>query len=178
MLSAGGWTLNQQNLIKFVLVDASGNEVLGLGSSFTLQISKAGGAFIASAGTKAEIGLGWYSYIATTGEADTVGPVAISVIGAGTIQQNLEYVCGSRVITAQEFTYTVTNTATGLPLPGVSCWICTDVAGANIVWFGVTDSFGVARDAAGNLPRLEPGTYKIFRSLAGFTFSDPDTETV
>lgn len=178
MLSAGSWKLSQQNLITFVLVDSSGNEVTGLGSSFTLQISKAGGAFAASAGTKAEIGSGWYKYLSTTGEADTVGPVAIKVTHASTIQQNLEYVVEQRTISSIEFIYTVINSVTSAPIEGVQVWITVDSAGNNVIWYGVTDSSGIARDNDGNLPRLDAGTVYIFRQKAGFIFSDPDQETV
>lgn len=85
------WTQNTVNKITFVLVDASNNEVTGLGNTFTLTISKNGGAFAAAAGTKAEISDGWYSYTATAGEADTLGPIAIVVTAAGVKQQNLAY---------------------------------------------------------------------------------------
>lgn len=179
MLSAGQWRLNQQNTILFVLVDGSGAEVSGLGSSFTLEISKAGSPFAPSAGTKAEIGSGWYRYTATAAEADTVGPVAIKVTGGGIVQQNLEYVVEQRTVNAVEFTYTVTSTAGGLPIEGVYVAICTDANGGNVVWTGYTDTFGVARDSNGNLPRLDVGTYYIFRQRAGFVFSpEPDTEVV
>lgn len=178
MLSAGAWKLSQQNLITFVLVDSNGNEVTGLGSGFTLQLSKAGGAFTASAGTKAEIGSGWYKYLATAGEADTVGPVAIKVTHASVIQQNLEYVVEQRTITAVEFTYTVTNSVTSAPLEGVQVWIATDSAGSYVVWAGTTDASGVARDSNSGLPLLDPGTYYFWRQRAGFTFTNPDTETV
>lgn len=178
MLSAGSWKLSQQNLITFVMVDSNGTEVTGLGSGFTLQLSKAGGAFAASAGTKAEIGSGWYKYLSTAGEADTVGPVAIKVTGAGALQQNLEYVVEQRTITSVEFTYTVTNSVTSAPIEGVQVWIAVDGAGNNVIWYGVTDSSGIARDSDGNLPRLDAGTVYIFRQKAGFIFSDPDTETV
>lgn len=91
MLAAGDWVLNQTNKITFVMVNTAGVEVAGLGTGFTLQLSKNGAAFAASAGTKAEIGNGWYSYIATAGESDTAGPVAVKVTGAGAVQQNLVY---------------------------------------------------------------------------------------
>lgn len=178
MLSAGAWKLNQQNLITFVLVDASGTEVAGLGSGFTLQLSKAGAAFAGSAGTKGEIGSGWYSYLSTTNEANTIGSVAIKITHASIVQQNLEYVVEQRTISAVEFTYTVTNSVTGDPIEGVQIWICVDAAGAEVVWYGVTDALGIARDEDGNLPRLDPGQYFIFRQRAGFVFSDPDTEVV
>jgi hypothetical protein len=80
--------------------------------------------------------------------------------------------------TAIEFTYTVTNSVTGIPIEGAEVWITTDVAGANIIWKGDTDTFGVARDDAGNLPRLDPGTYQFWTQRAGFTFVNPDAEVV
>lgn len=172
------WKLNQANLIVFVLVDSNGTEVAGLGTGFTLQISKAGGAFAGSAGTKAEISNGWYSYLSTAGEADTVGEVAIKVTHASIIQQNLAYTVERRTISAIPFTYTLTSDVTLLPIEGAQIWITTDTAGQNVVWAGTTDSFGVARDADNSLPYLDPGTYQIFRQRAGFTFVNPDQEVV
>jgi hypothetical protein len=78
-------------LIDFVLINSSGVEVAGLGSGFTVQISKNGADFIASTGVKDEIGSGWYSYQLTAAETDTAGPLALKIIGTGTIQQNLIY---------------------------------------------------------------------------------------
>lgn len=83
------WQLNTTNTIVFVMVDSNGDEVTGLGTGFTLQLSKNGAAFAASTGTKAEIANGWYSYIATASESDTEGVTAIKVTGAGAAQQNL-----------------------------------------------------------------------------------------
>lgn len=177
MLSAGGWKLSQANLITFVLVDSNGTEVTGLGSTFTLQISKAGGAFAGSAGTKAEIGSGVYKYLATISESDTVGPVFIKITHASIVQQNLEYIVEQRTVNAIEFTYTVTNSVTSAPLEGVECWFCVDEAGTRVVWYGVTDAFGIARDSEGNKPRLDPGAYTIIRQKAGFILAN-DTETV
>lgn len=176
----GGWKLNQTNLVTFVMINASGVEVTGLGNGFTVQVSKAGGAFQASAGTKAEIGLGIYSYLCTAAEADTFGPVFLVVTGAGCIQQNLEYVVEERTINAIEFTYTLTQPPEGVgaPIPGAVVWFTTDLAGLYVVWSGSTDAFGVARDSNGRLPRLDPGTYYVFRQKSGYDFDDPDTEVV
>ena len=173
MLNAGDWKISQQNLITFVLVDEDGNEVTGLGSTFTLQISKAGGAFAASAGTKAEIGSGGYSYLATAGEADTIGPVLIKITGAGIVSQWLEYVVESRASNAVEWPYYVDDTG-GNPLAGVE--VEFRIAG-NGVWVGTTDAFGYARDIAGNHPLLDPGTYTVVARKVGFTFPD-DSEDV
>lgn len=76
------------------------------------------------------------------------------------------------------YTYTITNSVTSAPIDGVRVDFATDAAGQYVVWTGFTDAFGVARDQAGNLPRLDPGTYYIYRQKAGFTFADPDTEVV
>lgn len=178
MLNAGDWTPNQPNTILFVLVDASGIEVTGLGSGYTMWISKAGGTFTARAGVKSEIGLGWYKYVSTAGEADTPGPVAIVVTGVGIIQQNLEYVVASRVENTIEFTYTVISDGGGLPIEGVQILIATDSGGSNIIWTGFTDSLGVARDSSGDLPRLQPGNFFFFRYKYLWTFVNPDPEVV
>jgi len=83
--------LAELQLIDFVLVNSSGVEVIGLGTSFTVQISKNGADFVASTGVKDEIGSGWYSYQLTAAETDTVGPLAVKIVGAGALQQNLVY---------------------------------------------------------------------------------------
>lgn len=174
------WTRSQQNLITFVLIDSSGDEVSGIGDgNVTVEISKAGGAFVAASGTDTEIGSGWYAYLSTAAEADTVGPVSVKANGAGTIQQNLEYVVESRTPNAVEYTYAVTDSGTGDPIAGAEIWVTTDIAGTITIWRGITDAFGVARDANGNLPRLDPGTYYFWKQLAGYVDAqDPDTEVV
>lgn len=178
MLAAGIWRKNQNNTILFVMIDTNGNEFPGLSTSFTLEVSKAGAPFATSLGSKSEVGGGWYKYISSESEADTSGPVAIRVTGAGVVQQNLEYVVDDRVVTAVEFTYTVTSTAGNVPLPGVSVVFYADSLATNLVWFGQTDAFGVARDIYNNKPRLQPGTYYILRDKSGYSFEDPDVETV
>ena len=172
------WILDQQNRILFVMVDNAGAEVAGLGGGgLTLELSKDGGAFVGSAGTKAEVSDGWYSYLGTAGEADTIGPVAITANGAGCVQQNLEYIVLQRVSQGIEFTYTLTDSVTGLPLNGARVQFATDAAMADIVWVGVTDAFGVARDADTNLPHLDAGTYYVRSRLSGYQFTI-DTEVV
>jgi hypothetical protein len=174
------WILNQQNRITFVMVDANSSEVAGIGDgNLTVQISKNGGAFNAAAGTDTEIGDGWYTYLATAGEANTIGPLSVTVTGAGAVQQNLEYVVKQRTPNALAFTYTVTSSTSGDPIPGVEIWITTDLAGTNSIWRGTTDAFGVARDTDGNLPYLDPGTVYVWKQVSGYVDDDsPDTEVV
>lgn len=80
---------------------------------------------------------------------------------------------------AVEYTYTVTNADDTLPIDGVQVYFSTDLAGTNVVWSGITDAFGVARDVNLNKPFLNSGSYFVFRQLAGWIFSpNPDTEVV
>ena len=76
-----------------------------------------------------------------------------------------------------EFTYTVTDSATTNPIADVSVWFSTNSGITNVVWYGSTDAFGVARDANGNKPRLDSGTYYMLCRKSGFSFT-VDTETV
>lgn len=171
------WILNQQNRIAFVMVDNTSTEVSGLGNGFTLEISKNGAAFVASAGTKAEIANGWYTYLSTAAEANSIGVVAIKVTGAGAVQQNLVYTV--QQMTSQCINYTYTVTSSGNPLANVEVFVTTDNAGNNVVWRGLTDSFGIARDENDNLPCLDAGTYFFWKELAGFSDNDnPDQEIV
>jgi hypothetical protein len=170
--------LSQSQQITFVMVNSAGAEVPGLGQNFTVSISKCGGAFNASVGAKAEIGSGWYSYVVSPGESDTPGPLSITVTGAGAAQQNLEYVVLDRAIVATDFTYTLTNSITLAPIESATVWVTIDISGNNVVWNGITDVFGVARDTTGALPRLDNGTYYFWAEKTGFTFSNPDTEIV
>lgn len=178
MLTATAWRLNLSNTIDFVMVDNSGFEVPGLGTTFEVMIAKNNGGFAPGIGSKEEIGLGWYRYVATAGESDTPGPVAIAVTHLDTVQQNLEYVVEQRASTLVPFIYTVTDVSTSMPIDGVYVSITVDNLGTKPVWIGYTDSFGVARDSEGGLPYLDPGTYYLFRQRSGYTFDNPDTEVV
>lgn len=178
MIESGVWIPNQQNLATFILADGSGVEVVGLGNTFDVFIGKGTGAMVPALGTKGEKGLGWYWYLSTALDADTIGPVNLSVSGVGTTQQNLEYVCGVRVLGAISFTYTVTDSVTTLPIDGVDVQFSIDAPGNKVVWYGVTDVFGVARDAQGDLPLLVPGTYYVWRQYPGYNGINPDVEVV
>jgi hypothetical protein len=174
------WKQGHENRIVFVMIDGAGVEVTGLGSTYTLSISKNGGAFAPSAGVKAEIGSGFYTYLSTVGEADTPGPVAITVTHASTRQQNLEYVVATRIQNTKSYTYPVTSSAAGNPpVPNAAVDISTDAAKANIIWSGYTDEFGHARDSVQALPVLQIGKdYYFWTSKVGFTFTNPDLETI
>lgn len=172
--------LSQINRICFVMVDGNYNEVAGLGAAINMFISKNGSTpFVASAATVAEIGNGWYTALLPAAECDTIGPVAIYATGAGCIQQNLEYVVQQRNVQCIEFTYTLTNSVTLLPVEDAKIWITTDAAGNNVIWNGETDAFGVARDAEGNLPCLDAGTYYVWaKKHGGSANAWPDVEVV
>jgi hypothetical protein len=99
-------------------------------------------------------------------------------VTAGTTGAKLNSTSASFPAGAIAYTYTVTDGGSGLPIAGVDVWASTDSGGTNIVWRGTTDTFGVARSNADELPQLDAGTYYFWRQLAGYDFPDPDTEVV
>jgi hypothetical protein len=101
-----------------------------------------------------------------------------TAIEGSVVKEIMDGICTPTVFPAGaiDFTYTVTDSVTTLPIEGVEVWISTDNPAVNIVWKGDTDAFGVARDVHGELPALDAGTYYFWRQKAGYTFSDPDTE--
>jgi len=172
------WRLNQANRIVFVMVDSNGTEVAGLGGAgLTLEISKNGAAFAASAGTKAEIANGWYTYLSTAAEADTVGVVAIKVTGAGAVQQNMEFTVQQRTPNAVAVTITIKDTSNNV-IEGAEVFITSDSAGNNVLWTGDSDSLGIARDDNSVLPYLDFGTYYVFAQKADTSFTNPTTIVV
>jgi len=70
------------------------------------------------------------------------------------------------------WTYTLTDSSTGLPIPGAAVWATTDAAGVNIVAYDTTNESGQVTFY------LSAGTYYIWRQKAGYTFDDPDQEVV
>lgn len=160
------------------MIDDNCDETSGLLNTLRVRVSKNGGSFAESRGTIGEMDSGWYYYEFTVGETDTPGPVAVQVTSTRSdIQrQNLAYFVrqpGGDV----EFTYTVTDSTTGNPIDGVEVWIATDSGFSHVVWWGITDAFGVARDQLDNLPLLDAGTYYIRRQRSGYSFDD-DIEVV
>ena len=60
----------------------------------------------------------------------------------------------------------------GVPIDGVDVWVTTDLAGANVVARGYTDTFGQLT------VYLDAGTYYAWKSLGGYTFTNPEAFTV
>ena len=171
------WRLNQQNLMTFPMLNASGAEVPGLGSALTIVINKGTSAFAPASGSWGEIGNGIYYYLSTAAEADTYGPGMVIVTASGCVQQNLPFFIEDLVVGAIAFTYTVLDPSSN-PIEDVLVWITTDVGGINVVWVGQTDAFGIARDVNGFLPRLDAGTYYFWCHKTGYSFVNPDVEVV
>ena len=176
----GFWTLGQQNEIKFVLDDSNGNEVSGLGTAWTIQVSLPGNnSFQASDGaaTKAEIGNGWYYYLSTAVEASAQGDVAIRITHGSIRQQNLVYTVQAHPPRAILFPYRVED-GSAQPIAGVDVIFFTEAAMTNAVWRGITDFLGETRDTHGNQPYLDPGTYFVRRTHPQYSFNNPDMEVV
>lgn len=70
------------------------------------------------------------------------------------------------------YTYTLTNSVTGLVVEGATVWCSTDLAGTNIVATSTTDVFGQVNF------HLDPGTYYFWAYKPGYNLGGPDTEVV
>lgn len=79
---------------------------------------------------------------------------------------------------ANPVTITIRNSLTTFPIDGAKVWISTDLAGANVVWSGATDAFGVARNVLGELPALNNGLYYRWVQDSGYTDSNPTAMNV
>ncbi|HSW46501.1 MAG TPA: carboxypeptidase-like regulatory domain-containing protein [Phycisphaerae bacterium] len=86
-----------------------------------------------------------------------VPSLAIGVIGAGD----------------HEWVYTLTDSTTGLPLPGATVTVTGDAYGENPLYRAVTDAAG---QVTFHLPIGM--TVYVWRELAGYYFVNPDTEVV
>ena len=183
--------------IYFIAVDSADlkTRLTGL-AAFTVYYSRDGGAAAAyAAPSVAELDAvnmpGVYALTIDTDTTLTAGHsseeyvVHITHAGMNPITRAIDIY--SVIIPAGgiEFTYTLLSTAGGNPpIEGADIWFSTDNPTGSpndvvsIVWRGVTDAFGVARDGLGALPLLDAGSYYVWRQRAGWTFTNPDIEVV
>ena len=86
----------------------------------------------------------------------------------------LEDFCGtsSTGVGVVEWTYTLTDSASGLPIPGATIWITTDAAGANVIASETTNAYGVITCW------LDAGTVYVWGMLGGYSFTNPTAKVV
>lgn len=102
----------------------------------------------------------------------------------GAVSLDQDWVIGSAGVeniplgTSVEFPYVVYFDGTTDPIEGVKVEIHRNAAGTDVYWVGWSNALGEARDTYGNYPRLDPGTWYVWRRKAGITFNNPDTEVV
>lgn len=73
---------------------------------------------------------------------------------------------------ALTFTYTLTNSVTGVVIQNAEVWVTTDAAGNNIIASGLTNASGQI------VLYLDAGTYYLWRQHPQYTFTDPDIEVI
>lgn len=159
-------------------LDATVSSRAATGDAMTLTAAYDAAKTAAQAGDAMEL-----TAMALTAIENTVwNAVLAGHLTAGTTGAALGAASSSGAITfpagSVSYTYTVTNSVTGFPVEGVDIWISTDAAGMNIIWRGVTDTFGVARNVLNDLPALDPGTYYFWKHKSGFMTTNPDPEIV
>lgn len=165
--------------------DSNGDPVNGLldGDWTDKRIKKAGGAFAAMTVVITFQEAGCYSLTLSAAHTDTQGDLFLYFSAPGIKQINLQYQVVANPSSANfpagaiEYTYTLTDSATLLPIAGAQIWIATDAAFTNIIWSGNSDAFGIARDVNNQKPFLDPGTYFIRSAKPGYSFPD-DSEIV
>jgi len=168
--------------ITFLMVDSEDHVTGKAGLTPTVTISKNGAAFGSPVGAVTEIGNGWYKLAGNATDRNTLGDFLVHSEAAGADPSDDRYCivpwdpydadswgAGSGAV---PLTYSLTSSLDGVPIPGVDVWATTDEAGTNVVARGVTDAFGQV------VFYLDAGTYYFWRKLAGWTFSNPDTEVV
>ena len=123
-------------------------------------------------------GLYWYRTADIIDLKDNVYVAAATTAGTVDVQTIFaELLDVSKAVKgAIEYTYTVDDGAD--PIEGAEVWISTDSGGANVIWSGLTDAFGVARASDLELPWLDAGTYYAWVQKTDFSFSNPDELTV
>lgn len=108
----------------------------------------------------------------------------VSAYYSGATGLDQDYVSGAIGIdyiplgTAIEWTYTVYKIGTTDPIEGVKVEVHRNAAGTDHYRTLWTDALGVSRDEFGKKPRLDPGTYYMFRLKGGYSFDNPDIEVV
>jgi len=83
-----------------------------------------------------------------------------------------EYITQGLGSDATSWTYTLTDSVSGLPIGNCEIKITTDATGNNVVASAYTDNNGQIT------VYLTSGTYYLWRFLAGYNFSNPDVEVV
>lgn len=129
-----------------------------------------------------EIGKGYYAYNydATTPETYDYIPL-VEYVGSEQVNTRMYHgdALDVRVHSrstlgpgAIEWTYTLTEQGTGNPIPDANVWISTDLAGSHIIASGMTDQNGQTKFW------LDAGVVYVWRQKSGWSFDNPDQETV
>lgn len=79
---------------------------------------------------------------------------------------------GTDTVPKITWTYTLTESVSGDPIPGATIRLSSDIGGAITVDTQTTNASGVATFS------LDAGTYYAWRTCIGYTFEDPDVEVV
>lgn len=161
------------------LIDRTDGSAVTLGPT-SVFVTGDGGVQGAGGGAVEHEGNGCWRYEPTQAETN-YDHVAFTFVNASSVTVSVQIY--TRIVLTglpgcSDFTYTVVDSLAA-PVAGATVWFTTDVGGANVIWTGTTDTFGVARDASDDLPCLDPGTYYVWVHKPGYTPNDyPDVEVV
>lgn len=121
---------------------------------------------------------GLYGYVLTSAELGTYDYIATAITTSTTADVKevpavwTYYAQGASTIGQGSVATVVTVNDGSSPLDGANVWVSTDSGGANIVAQGFTSALGTVT------LYLDPGTYYVWKTLAGYTFTNPSTLVV
>lgn len=132
-----------------------------------------GGTQAPGGGTVTHEGNGFHSYVPTQAETN-FAHIAFTFTGTGavpaTIQVYTELSPGG--VGAISWSYTLTNSVTGLPIADADIWVTSNAQGTNVLASGRTNQSGVVQFF------LDAGVVYVWRQKSGWNFDNPDVETV
>lgn len=182
------WAVGSRTLTSFgtLVADIWGNatrtlSAFGFGVTASSVTDKTGYSLASPPPSAADVAAAVWSAVTRTLTSVSSGGATVAEIwnalvanhaAAGTMGQKLGSFSGAGGSGAIAYTYVVTRQDTGAPLMGVRVEVTTDEAGRNAVAAGTTDAFGKV------VFRLDGGSYFFWRTLAGYSFTNPDQELV
>ena len=128
------------------------------------------GAVTAPAGVTANI-TGTIDNVTTVGTATNLTNAPTSGDLTATMKTSVQTAmlsAGGSAGTARP--YTLTDAGTAAAIVGAMVWVSTDIEGTTIIASGITNASGIVTFT------LAAGTYYIWRSKAGYNFTNPDLE--
>ena len=172
-----GDTVAARRRVRLHLVDAADGMTPEIGEAGGQpQVEVNGGGFVNTAGVLVSLGNGAYYVQLTAAELSAVGSFMVRYKSANTAEFQTEHNIKVRPFGDEvgdgTIVFTWTELTSGaIPIDNVQVEFSTDALKANVVASGFTNAFGQLQVL------LDPGTYYVWRSKAGYNPTTPNPIT-